>query len=95
MGDGQEDEFGHEVHGIAWGPVFAGFLVVFLVKAAHQFLEDGAHAMVVDTVWGEVDFGVEKLADQRPEGVCLGKGRELVAELKVLDDIQHIGRKAV
>ena len=36
--DGLEDQLGHEFHGIPWGPVLAGLLVVLLVESAHQVL---------------------------------------------------------
>ena len=38
--DGQEDELRHQPHGVARGPVLARLLVVLLVEAAHQLLED-------------------------------------------------------
>ena len=40
VGNGEEDEPGHEAHGVARGPVLAGFLVVLLVEAPHQLFED-------------------------------------------------------
>jgi len=48
VGDRQEDQLRHELDGIAWRPVLAGFLVVFFVEAADQFLEHRAHAVVVE-----------------------------------------------
>ena len=46
--DGQENEFRHERHGVARGPVFSGLLVVFFIEATNQFFEDRTHAMVVE-----------------------------------------------
>ena len=106
-GDGQEDESGHERHGVAWGPVFAGLFVVLLVEAAYQFLEDRAHAVVVEAgvfdravgVEGrsraEVDVGRGEFLDQRAQGVGFGETRNLVAELEVVEDVLHVGRKPV
>ena len=48
VGDGQEDELGHQPHGVARRPVLAGLLVVLFVEAADQLLEDRAHAVVVE-----------------------------------------------
>ena len=47
VGDRQQDQLRHERHGIARGPVLAGLLVVLLVEAADQFLEDRAHPVVI------------------------------------------------
>jgi hypothetical protein len=71
LGDGAEDEIGHQANGVAGRPVLAGLLVVFLVELADQLLEDGAHRVVVDAGRGEVDFGVEELGNQRAERVGL------------------------
>ena len=48
VGDRQEDQAGHELDGVAGRPVLAGLLVVLLVEAADQLLEDGAHGVVVE-----------------------------------------------
>ncbi len=76
IGNGLEHEAGHELHGVAGRPVFAGLLVVILVEAADEFFEDSPHRMVVeagvtesavgvaDGIGGEVDLGVEKLGDE-------------------------------
>ena len=67
--DGLEDQLGHEVHGVPGCPVLAGLLVVVLVEAAHQVLEDRSHRVVVqpgesdgavgvqDSFGGEIDLG--------------------------------------
>ena len=46
--DGEKYQLGHELHGVAGSPVFAGFLVVLLVEPADQVLEYGSHGMVVE-----------------------------------------------
>ena len=48
VGYGQEDQVRHEVHGVARCEVLARLLVVLLVEAPDQFLEDRAHAVVVE-----------------------------------------------
>jgi hypothetical protein len=48
VGDGQEDQPRHQLHGVARRPVLAGLLVVLLVEAADQLLEDRAHRVVVE-----------------------------------------------
>ena len=48
VGDGQEDQLRHELDGVARRPVLAGLLVVLLVEAADQLLEDRAHGVVVE-----------------------------------------------
>ena len=104
---GQEDQLGHQLDGVARRPVLAGLLVVLLVEAADQLLEDRAHRMVVearqlhravavqDRVRAEVDRRVEELLDQRAERVGLREPRDLVAELEVLEDVLHVRREAV
>jgi hypothetical protein len=44
---------------------------------------------------GLLDVRVEKLVDQRADGVGSGKGCELVAELEVVEDVLNVGREAV
>ncbi len=67
-------------------PVLPGFLVVVLVEPAHQFLEDGAHRVVVeagqlaDRVRAEVDVLVEELLDELAEAVGLGERGNLMPE---------------
>ena len=101
VGDGQEHEVRHEPDGVARRPVFAGLLVVLLVEAADEFLEDRAHAMVVEAgqvaggLRAEVDVLVEELLDELAQGVGLGEARDLVAELEVVEDVLHVGREAV
>ena len=105
--DRHEDQLGHQLHGITRGPVLAGLLVVLLVEAAHQLLKHRAHAVVVEAgvllttvtirngIRAEVDVGREELADQGAEGIGLRQARDLVAELEVLQDVLHVGRKAI
>ncbi len=95
VGDRQEDELRHELDGVARRPVLAGFLVVLLVEAAHQLLEHGAHAVVVEAGGAEIDVGRGELLDQRAERVGLRQARDLVAELEVLEDVLHVRREAV
>jgi hypothetical protein len=47
VGDGQEDQPRHQLHGIARRPVFARFLVVLFVEPSDQFFEDRPHSVVV------------------------------------------------
>ncbi len=87
--------------------MLAGLLVVLLIEAPDQFLEDGAHRVVVeagelfiavavlDRLWAEVDRRVEELYDQVPEVVCLDQSGQLLAELEFVEDFLHVGRKAV
>ena len=107
LGDGEEDKFGHEAHGVARRPVLAGLFVVLLVEAPHQLFEDGAHAVVVEAGTphravsvqnrrrAQVDVGGGQLLDQRAEGVGFGQARDLVAELEVVEDVLDVGREAV
>ena len=107
FGNGQEDELRHQPHGIPRGPVLARLLVVLLVEAADQLLEDRAHAVVVEAGVphravgvlhrgrAEIDVGRGELLDQRAQRVGLGEPLDLVAELEVLQDVLHVGREAV
>jgi hypothetical protein len=71
--------------------VLTGFFVVFLVELADQFFEDGAHGVVVDAARAEIDFRVEKLFDQRAEGVGFGKARDSIAKLEIDQDVLDVG----
>ncbi|GBD25431.1 hypothetical protein HRbin30_00750 [bacterium HR30] len=107
IGDGFEDEAGHQADGITRSPVLTCFLVVFFVEAAHQFLEDRTHGVIVEAgqsdssvaiehgLRAQVDGRVEKLLDERAQGIGFGKTGDLVAELEVVDDFLHVGREAV
>ena len=107
LGDGEEDEPGHESYGVTRRPVLAGFFVVLLVEAPHQLFEDRAHAVVVEAGMAdrtvgvphrdraEVDVGGGEFLDQRAEGVGPGQARDLIAELKIVEDVLDIGREAV
>ena len=104
---GQEDQVGHQPHHVARRPVLAGLLVVLLVEAADQLLEDGAHGVVVEAgqldravavqhrLGAEVDRRVQELLDERAQDVGLRQARDLVAELEVVEDLLHVGREAV
>ena len=107
VGDGQEDQLGHELHGVARRPVLARLLVILLVEAPDQLLEDRPHRVVVeagmldraiavhDRIGAEVDVRREELLDQRAECVGLGQARDLIAELELLEDVLHVRREAV
>ena len=107
VGHRQEDEVGHQLHGVARRPVLAGLLVVLLVEASHQLLEDRAHAVVVEAgvldcpvglahlLRSQVHVRRSQLLDKRPQRVRLGQARHLVTELEVVDDLLDVGREAV
>ncbi len=102
VGDGTEDEVGHQLHDVARREVLAGLLVVLLVEAADQLLEDRAHAVVVErraaapsVDRAEVDRRVEELLDQAAEDVGIDERRDLVAELELVEDLLHVRREAV
>ena len=99
--DGRKHEVGHQIHDVAGRPVLTGLLVVGLVEAAHKLLEDGAHGMVVQPrkvaarLRAEVDVLADELLDDRAENVGLDHGVNLVAELELIENFLHVGRKAV
>ena len=107
VGDGEEDQFRHQGYGVARGPVFARLLVVLLVEAPDQLLEDRAHAVVVEAgvpdravgvvhrSWAQVDVGGSQLFDQRAEGIGPRQPRDLIAELEVFEDVLDVGREPV
>jgi len=87
--------------------VLAGLLVVLLVEAPDEFLEDRPHGVVVearlfhravavdDWVRAEVDVGRQELLDERAEGIRLRELRELIPELELLQDVLHVRGEAV
>ena len=107
VGDREEDQIRHELHRVARGEVLARLFVVFLVEAPDQFLEDRAHAVVVeaglpDRAVGvhhrhraQVDAGRGELLDQRTQGVGFGEPQDLVAELEVFEDVLDSGGEPV
>ena len=107
VGDRQENELGHQPHGVPRGPVLPGLLVVLFIEAAHQLLEDRAHTVVVeawtkdtaagvlDRIGTQVDVARREFLDQRAERVGPGQARNLVAELEAAEDVLHVGRKPV
>ena len=107
VGDRQKDELGHQSHGVPRGPVLASLLVVLFVEAAHQFLEDRAHGVVVqaraedgaisapDRIGTQIDVGGGEFLDQSAKRVGLGQARDLVAELEAIEDVLHVGGKTV
>jgi len=46
----QENQVGHQLDGVARRPVLASFLVVLLVEAPDQLLENRAHGVVIKTL---------------------------------------------
>ena len=101
VGHGKEHEVGHEPDGVAGCPVFTGFLVVLLVEAADEFLEDRAHGVVVEPgqfargAGTEVDVLVEELLDELAEAVGFGELGDLVSEFEVLEDFLHVRREPI
>ena len=94
-------------HNVARREVLAGLLVVFLVEAANQFLENGAHRMVVeggqpdaavgpkDGLGGKIDGGIKELFEEVAQDVGLGEGGHLIAELELVENLLNVGREAV
>ena len=107
VGDGQEDELRHQPHSVTGRPVLSRLLVVLLVEAAHQLLEDRSHSVVVEagvldgavgvTHRGrtQVDVRRGELLDQGAQGVRLGEPGDLVAKLEVVEDVLHVRREPV
>ena len=78
--------------------MFAGFLVVFFVETANQFLENRAHAVIVQSrmledgflfilinrIGTEVNIRGHELFNHRTENVRLNHGINLIAEFELL-----------
>ena len=87
--------------------MLAGLLVVVLVEAAHQVLEDRSHRVVVqpgesdgavgvqDSFGGEIDLGCEETVHDVAQDVGRGKPVYLVAELEFFYDVLDVGGEAV
>ena len=50
---------------------------------------------IVDRIGNQVNVGREEFLDERPERVSLRKPLDLVAELKVIQDVLNIGRERI
>ena len=78
--------------------MFPGFLVVFFVETANQFLENRAHAVIVQSriledgflfilinrIGTEVNIRGHELFNHRTENVRLNHGINLIAEFELL-----------
>ena len=101
VGDGRKHQVCHQLHDVAGRPVLASFLVVGLIEAANQLLKQRAHGMVVQAgqiaarPGAEVDIPADKLLDDRSENIGLDHGRDLVAELELLQNFLHVRGEAV
>ena len=107
VGDWLEHQLRHQPDRIARGPVLARLLVVLLVEATHQLLEDCTHAMVVEAGMlnravavmhrsePQVDVRRGELLDQGAQDVGAGQARDLVAELEVVEYVLHVRREPV
>ena len=104
-----KDKVCHQLNNITGRPVFAGFLVIFLVELTDQFLENRTHTVVVQTgmlenglflilvhrIRAEVDVRRYKFFNDCAENVCLDHGVDLIAELELLQNLLHIRRETV
>lgn len=101
VGYGQKHQVRHQPHCITRGPVLACLFVVVFLEAADQFLEQRAHGVVVESrqfayrVGTEVDVFVEELFNQLAESVGFREARNLVAKLKVGQDVLYVRRESV
>ena len=98
IGNRHEDKVGHQFHNITGRPMFPGFLVVFFVETANQFLENRAHAVIVQSrmledgflfilinrIGTEVNIRGHELFNHRTENVRLNHGINLIAEFELL-----------
>ena len=101
--DGEKHQLGHQLHGIAGSPVFAGLLVVLLVEPADQVLEYGSHGVVVEPwdphrvvlvenrVGAEIHCRGQEPLNQCVEHTAAGEPGGLVPELELLEDILDVG----
>jgi hypothetical protein len=98
-----DGEVGHEADDIARGEVLTGLLVVLLVEAPEQLLEDGAHGVVVDAreavlwLWmrAEVDLGAGELLDEEAEALLAVEVLQVATDTEAIKDLAHVGREAV
>ncbi len=107
IGNRQEDEASHELHHVARGEVLPGLLVVLLVEAADELLEDGAHTVVVQThqspravrvqdrPGAEVDRAIQEFLQQKAQCVRFHQGWDLVAELELVQNLLDVGREPI
>lgn len=91
----EKNEIGHQTYGVARRPVLARLLVILLIEFADKFLEHCAHRMVVDAGRREVDIGIKKLVDQRPDSVGFGKRGKLVAELEIVEEVLNVAGESI
>ena len=103
IGDRHEYEMGHQPHDVARGEVLASLLVVLLVEAPDELLEDRAHSVVVQTfqtygavpvqdgAWAEVDRAVQEFLQQRSECVGFDQRGYLVVKPELLQDLLNVG----
>ena len=108
VGNRQEDQVGHELHPASRGvKCLSRFLVVLLVEASDQLLEDGPHRVVVEAgladravvaenwIGAQVDLGGGEFLYQRAERVRPREPRDLVAEFEVVEDVLDVRGETV
>lgn len=101
VSDGREHKVRHQFHDVAGRPVLAGFFVVGLIEAANQLLKQRAHGMVVQAgqiaarPGAEVDIPADKLLNDCAENISFDHGRDLIAELELLQNFLHVRGEAV
>ena len=99
--NGRKHKVCHQFHNVTGRPVLTGFLIVCLVETTDKFLEDRTHGMVIQTrkvavlLRAEIDVFADELLDNRAENIGFDHGVHLIAELELVQNLLHVGRKPV
>jgi len=107
IGDGPKNEFCHQAHDFTRRKVLPSFLIIVLVELSNQLLKDVTHIVIAETSltlialpvqdgdWTQVDVRGNELLDEMVKRVCVVKLFKLVTEIKLLNNLNDIGRKTV
>ena len=102
--NGNENEVCHKLNNVTRRPVFTSFLVIFFVEATDQFLENGTHAVVIQTrmahdgfglvlphrIRTQVNVGGHKFLNDGTEDIGIHHRVDLIAEFELIQNDLHI-----
>ena len=109
IGHRHENEISHELNNVTRSPVFTSFLIVFFVETSDQLLEDGTHAVVIQTrmahdgfglilphrIRAQVNVGGHKFLNDGTEDISIHHRVNLIAKFELIQNDLHIRREAI
>ena len=102
--NGNENKVCHKLNNVTRRPVFTGFLVILLVETTDQFLENGTHAVIIQTrmahdgfglvfphrIRAQVNVGGHKFLNDGTEDISVHHRVDLIAKFELIQNDLHI-----